>query len=216
MVPPPLKLELLPLAVAQPRQTPLRVLDARLQLGVGVLPERDELRVIRCGALTVAVGFIELAEAFALMPAASSGERTLMTTLRPRRSSSATNTRDIPPPPSSRSRRYVPSRVVCNCSRRSMYPARDRSSGLRQLTGGAASVSATRHQPAPAHRTHLGVFRDSRCRGSSYDSSGFLAQPNQRICLRPSYQLLWPVRLSRLSGHDGRALATPPRGLHRT
>ena len=35
--------------------------------------------------------------------AESSGERSLTTTLRPRRRSSATNTRDMPPPPSSRS-----------------------------------------------------------------------------------------------------------------
>ena len=41
----------------------------------------------------------------AFSPCASSGLSTLIATLRPRRTSSATKTRDIPPPPSSRSMR---------------------------------------------------------------------------------------------------------------
>ena len=53
-----------------------------------------------CSAATV---WISRSNRSTLIPCASSGESTFTTTLRLSRSSSATNTRDIPPPPSSRS-----------------------------------------------------------------------------------------------------------------
>ena len=57
---------------------------------------------------------------WALSPCTSSGFRTLMTTLRESRASWATNTRDIPPPPSSRSMAKAVPRLACNWDRRSM------------------------------------------------------------------------------------------------
>jgi len=53
----------------------------------------------------------------ALRPAASSVERTLTTTRRPSRRSSATKTRDMPPPPSSWSRVYAPPKFDWRSSR---------------------------------------------------------------------------------------------------
>ena len=55
----------------------------------------------------------------ALSAAASSGASTLTTTRRPSRFSRATNTRDIPPPPSSRSSVYASPSVACSWSRNS-------------------------------------------------------------------------------------------------
>ena len=54
-----------------------------------------------------------------LSAAPSSGDKTLTTTFRWRRVSSATNTRDMPPPPSSRSRVYAVPRDVWSCVWRS-------------------------------------------------------------------------------------------------
>src|SRR4029078_1902785 len=52
-----------------------------------------------------------------LIPCASAGDSSLTTTFRRSAVSSATNTRDMPPPPSSRSSVYALPRVDCNCSR---------------------------------------------------------------------------------------------------
>src|SRR5688572_26846834 len=59
------------------------------------------------------------------MPCASSGERTLTTTRRLSAASIATNTRDIPPPSSSRSSAYASPRVAWSCCRRSVMSLQD-------------------------------------------------------------------------------------------
>jgi hypothetical protein len=117
----------------QPRHRRPRLVHLRLQLGIGVLPEIDELAVVAFRLVAVAEGLVELAEAAedegvsdelrlqcewpqngnrnrtltrnrsAPIKAASSGRSTLSATRRWWRRSSARYTIAIPPRPSSRS-----------------------------------------------------------------------------------------------------------------
>src|SRR6185369_1280976 len=85
-----------------------------------------------CGCWSRAASRISRSNRSAENDAPWSEARTLMTTSRPKRVSSATKTRDIPPPPSSRSMRYVSPRAAWRLSRRSDVIRRESCSAGRE------------------------------------------------------------------------------------
>src|SRR5215813_8371607 len=82
--------------------------------------------------------------------AASSSGRTLMTTVRPSALSRATNTLDMPPPPSSRSRVKDSPRVRCSSSRRTV-------TSHSAITGGRTKLRPVQHLRQPKHHEGLRV-----------------------------------------------------------
>src|SRR4051812_16721695 len=101
-----------------------------------------------CGCWSLALSWISRRKRSALVPSDASVLRTLMTICLFNDKSRATNTRDMPPPASSRSTRTASPRPLCNVSRSaSIDPYYDRPpsgarrySGLRRRVSGRDSV----------------------------------------------------------------------------
>ena len=107
---------------------------------------------------------------------------TFTTTLRRSRDSVARKTRDIPPPPSSRSNVYVVPNDCCNHERRSSVAG--------ELSEEPTSENVLRRRSAHQH-----LFPASRSRAHSW---------RPRMLFVGSVSSLAPVRLTGLGGYGGR------------